>query len=359
MAFILDIVRKVGKPFMNVVNGLVQSLDADGTGRERVARRYGLTIPLSSTTIPIQNSTGVNYDLVGQVGVQGRGMIPLDDEATAAADALFAMEQVRNMNVLLNEIPWLGYDEFTFTVSQSYQFSVPYKASAIQTHFCSPMMNLGEKFLDLARNYRVFKVDGVALNVAFQNQNYSTQTVGYDAIVTKDNIRRLQSSLKEMWASGGSEKYATGHDLEYFSAKANETPAVPDVDAVGTLGDYLFLLDRIQKLPSAKQFGQLVPAQLGIGQPSFRLVALSDSFPSLPVQNTGTEYLSFDYADDFFDPTAQHADYMPVYGKFFFAVSNLFQQTVDVITTIEYRLTCKRRVEKVRYSPADKTSQVS
>ena len=102
MAFLVNLIRTIGKPIANVINNVVQALDDSGKGREEIAKRYGLIGRVYGGGIeqfPSTTTTSLDYRTV-----------PLDDmtpEEREASSALFAIDRVREMNILLKEIPLL------------------------------------------------------------------------------------------------------------------------------------------------------------------------------------------------------------------------------------------------------------
>lgn len=347
-SFIFDLIKNIGKPVLNTINNIVQSLDADGSQRQQLAMRYGLrTLPANVKGVALDHYTRALDSSNPQYA---------SIEEEEAASALFAMQKVREFNVLQNEIPLLGYDDYEFDVAQAYQIKVPVNMSMIQTHFCSPIMNLGAQFLSLAQKFRVFKVERITLKVNFQNQMYSTQTIAYDSIITKQNRTEMQKDLESLMQGHDPAEAATGHVSQFYVAQQDQTPApLPDGTLPGLLSQYLASLSRIQSLPYSKTYDQISPGDFDAEQPSFMLVGMRPSVASNPVLNTGMQFLTFDFASDFFKTYAQdgqliNLDQMPVYGKFHYALSNTFDKDVDVITTLQYHLVCKRNVDNSTYT---------
>lgn len=347
-SFIFNLIKNIGKPVLNTINSIVQSLDSDGSERQNLALRFGLR------TLPALKS-GVSLDHYTRALDSGTPQYASAEEEEAA-NALYAMQKVREFNVLQNEIPLLGYDDYEFDVAQAYQIKVPVNMSVIQTHFCSPIMNLGAKFLSLAQKFRVFKVERITLKVNFQNQMYSTQTIAYDSIVTKENRKEMQNDIEDLMQGHDPSEAATGHMAEFYVAQEGQVPApLPDGTMPGVFGQYLASLARIQSLPYSKTYDQVSPGDFDAEQPSFMLVGMRPAVASNPVLNTGMQFVSFDYASDFFKTYAQdgqaiNLEQMPVYGKFHYAFSNTYNRDVDVITTLQYHLVCKRNVDNSTYT---------
>lgn len=349
MAFLVNLVRTIGKPIANVINGIIQSLDDSGKGREEIARRYGI--------VGRFNGDIDRYRFPSETTSLDYRTVPLDDmtpEEREAASALFAIDRVREMNILLKEIPLLGYDEYIFEDAQSYELVIPSGLSVVQSHFCSPIMNLGAKFLKIATEYRAFKVLGVQLDVSFQNQNYSTQTIAYDTLVTKANQREMQNDLLGYMTGRG--QYATGHRVIYFrSTNEGPDPVLPDGSAPESLSAYMNVLSRIKSLPTAKDYGQLVAGNLAIENPSYVMVGMRPGVVSSPEIHAGMSYFQTSYALDFFKKIATDGDninieQMPVFGKFHYAVSNNFTEPIRLITTLKYKFSCKRHINSATYT---------
>lgn len=340
MAGIWNLIKNIGKPIANVINGIIQSLDESGQGREEIARRYGLI------------GGRYNYD-VRPLDIQTRPLEEMTPEEQEAASALFAIEKVKEMNILLKEIPLLGFDEYIFENAQSYELIVPSGISVVQSHFCSPVMNLGARFLKIATEYRAFKVLGIQLDVSFQNQNYSTQTIAYDTLVTKANQREMQSDIFNYM--NGTAPYATGHRVIYFrSTNEGESPVLPDGSTPESLGAYMNVLARIKSLPTVQDYGQLVAGNLAIENPSYVMVGMRPGVVSSPEIHAGMSYFQTSYALDFFkkfstDGQEINFEQMPVFGKFHYAISNNFTEPIRLITTLKYKFACKRHINSSTY----------
>lgn len=341
MAKIWNLFKTISKPISNIINNIVQSLDESGQGREELARRYGIiglrsyndVQPLSRETIPLD------------------AMTPEEKEAT---NALYAIEKVKEFNILQNEIPLLGFDEYIFEDAQSYELIVPSGISVVQSHFCSPIMNLGAKFLKIAADYRAFRVLGIQLDVSFQNQNYSTQTIAYDPLVTKGNQREMQKDLIDFMS--GIAQYATGHRVTYFrSTNEGEAPILPDGREPESLSAYMNVLSRIKSLPTAQDYGQLVAGKLAIEDPPYVMVGMRPEIVSSSAIEAGTKFFQTSYALDFFKKIATseepiNMEQMPVFGKFHYAVSNNFTEPIRLITTLKYKFSCKRHINNSTYT---------
>lgn len=345
MAAIWNLIKNIGKPVSNVINNIIQSLDDTGSGREEIARRYNIGI------------RRYNYDVKPLAMKADTRTLPLDDmtqEEQNQVSAIYAIERVMEFNLLQNEIPLLGFDEYEFDYSQSYDLTVPSGLSVVQTHFCSPIMNLGAKFLKIATEFQAFKVVKIQLDVSFQNQNYSTQTIAYDTLITKGNQKEMQTDLFNFMS--GIAPYATGHRVVYFqSTNDGIIPNLPDGTPVQSLSAYMNILSRIKNLPTAKDYGQLVAGNLVIDNPSYVMVGMRPDVVSSPAIEAGTKYFQTNYALDFFkkfstDNNNINMEQMPVFGKFHYAVSNSYTEPIRLITNLKYRFSCKRHIDNSTYT---------
>lgn len=344
---VFNVVKNVGKPLLDSINNIVQSLDGDGAQRERLARRYGLTTML----FPPRGQASLPAGLIDGLDHEVRPLA--SDEERDAVNVVYAIEKVRELNVLQEEIPFLGFDEYEFVVAQSFELIVPSRLSVVQTNMCSPVMNLGAKFLSLAQKFRVFKVVGVEFDVSFQNQNYSTQTIAYDPLITEANIEEMQRDLLDYMQ--GTAASATGHRVVYFhSDTQGQAPPLPTGKPIYEFRAYTGVLSKIKALPTAKDYGQLVAGSLAVEQPSYVLAGMRREVAASPVVHPGMSFVQTSYAADFQKTFAQNGQdinmkQMPVFGKFHYAVSNTFEQAIQMITTIKYRVVLKRSIDDSTY----------
>lgn len=305
----------------------------------------------------------------------GAGIIPLDGkkmtaEEAAAMSAMYDLQKALYMNENIEELPFTGFESYPIRLTQSYTLTIPSNTSLVETTYCSPLMNLGEQFKKLSHEYMMYKVIAVKVSIDLQNQNYSTPIFGYDPILSQEDIQTMQNdlwNLSENPANAGNT--ATGHKLQYYYATLkvqNEEPGKvgPNGQKLEGTGKYTRALSDIKSLASSVQYGITEPAAMGMRGPSFRLISMRDDHVSNPVQQSPHKYLSFDGAHYFFEKNTGATDkeiyvaQMPVYGKFHFALSNTFTSNVDLITTVEYTIVCKRKKPASGYLPgSDATSK--
>lgn len=352
---IFNAIKTIGKPILNTVNSLVQSLDADGSDRQRMFRQgWGRNSPLISglgggfTPLGGMRALDMNSD---------KGEVAIAEEDQEVLNTAYVIKKVREMNVMINEIPFLGYDEFSVPVTQSYSVTIPSGLSLIATNFCSPAMNLGKKFVALSKDYRLFRVDKLRYTVDFQNQNFSTQTVAYDPIITKQNKKTMQEDIQK-YTLKNTEETPSGQDVVYFQAYLNGNVPAPGNRPTHTQSEYMALVGRIKTLPTSSEFNQLVNGAIEYEQPGFTLVGMTTTTPAPSVIYSGMQYSTFDFTENMLERSEEAFEsmgvqQMPVYGKFHFCLSNTFKEPVDIITTVEYMLTCKRNVQRATYLEED------
>lgn len=347
MAAIWNLIKNIGKPISNVINNIVQSLDSNGEGREEMARKY--------------RTRGYNYEVLPLAMKANIFTTPLDEmdtEEKEVMSTIYAIERVRDFNTLQNEIALLGYDDHMETIAQSYKLTINPGVSVVQSHFCSPIMNLGAKLQSYAERFRAFRVLSIQLDISFQNQNYSTQTIAYDVLVTKENQREMQTDMYNFMQ--GNAPYATGHRVSYFKSKIDETkPEIPPNAELGSLGTYMNILSRIKSLPTSRDYSQLEAGNLTINEPPYVLVGMRPDIASSPEIHQGMKYFQTGYVMDFFkkfnysstDPNSYiNIEEMPVFGKFHYAISNNYSEPIDMITTLRYKFTFKRTINNSTYT---------
>lgn len=353
---ILNVVRKIGKPVANAINGVIQSLDADGAGRVSVLNRMRLLngrglARADDLLRPLNKGEGyINF--LGDNGVSA-------EEADEAA-AVYTAEQARGLNVMLNEIPFYSDDEFTVVLSQSMSISVPPQVSLVQNLCLSPIMNLCGHLVNLARQYRIMRVDAVMLQVMQQNEVYSTRRVAYNPVVTAHDMQEMVTDLERYYADP--QYTPVGGRARFFHTDDSTEPIV--INGVeyeaGTFRQYVTLQNRIEALPVSKNVDELPERTLGIAQPGMVEVGMRADIASSPVYHPGMEYIGLCYAADFISDEGVHVardrimSTMPVYGTFYYTISNQFDKPVDQILTIKYSITCKQRVDGSTYLDPDR-----
>jgi len=345
---------------INTISGLF--LDDSPEGRSNAMRKM-YSDPRSMIGVPWTGGIDgaplrVVWPLAGVRALdETSGTSPQEDIVNTA---LYETQRALRMNELIKELPFVAFDSFHIELEQSYQVRIPSQSSLIQTNYCSPIMNLGQQFKDLIQEYFMYKVESIQVMVRLQNQNYSTQTIAYDPVVTYDDMRTMQNDLLTL-ANQGSDPAtaATGHAVQYFMSVGQSQEVVgPDGKQMGTASEYLRALSDITSLENTAEYPVGQAAQMGIEGPSFRLVSMRQDHSSNPVEQDPNSYISFDAGRNFFEKVNEqnantlYVDQMPVFGKFHFAMSNMFEKDVDLITGIKYRLVCKRRRQQSGYLPS-------
>lgn len=352
---------------VNTISGLF--LDDSPQGRAEAVRklysdpRQVLGVPYAGVIDPGHTRYHMVGPLAGVRALDGARALGDETQQTPQDEivnvALYETQKALRMNELIKELPFVTFDSFNIFVDQSYQVTIPSGMSIVQTNYCSPIMNLGQNFKDLIDEYLVYKVAGIEVTINMQNQNYSTQTIAYDPMVTHDDIVTMQEDLGRLATGADPSTAATGHMVKYYWGSVTATdPNVRDPNGreIGTINEYLRALSDITSLENATKYPIGTAAAMGIEGPSFRLISMRPDRTSNPVEQDPNSYLSFDAARDFFKQFEQSNDtfyvnQMPVFGKFYFALSNLFEKDVDLITGIKYHLVCKRRRPGKGYLP--------
>ena len=354
LSTILNILRTVGKPVANAINGVIQSLDADGNGR-----LHAINAMRQQDGRPLLTTNAMRGNLRDVVTVLGDAT---PDESDAASAAV-AAQHARDLNIMLHEIPFFEMDEYAIELRQSVAVAIPSNASLIASVCLSPVMNLGGILSNLARQFAVMRVNGVFLEVAQQNQIYSTVELAYDPTVSRADIDDMTTDLEGFYADG---KEAFGTRITYYTASAGQVPGQVEINGAayeqGSFSTYTTRLNRIKRTVTAARAATLPDSTLGIAQPGFRLCPMSSVMPSSPVYFSGMQYIGLEYARDFIGAQGEHMEMndadsqMPVYGKFYYAMSNTYAQPVDQILTVRYNITCKYRRDGATYQNPDETA---
>ena len=286
---------------------------------------------------------------------QSLGTTSQEEKETAAV--VSSAVRARDMNVMLNEIPFYADDEFNVVLSQSISVTVPSGSSLVDALFLSPVMNLGGSLSNLARQFAVMRVNAVMLQVSRQNRVYSTVVLAYSPTLSRDDITEMTTDLDRFYRTP--DYVAIGARVQYFTASARQdaTPVEIGGQQVSRLDFDAFTTtqNRIKRLPISSDVAALPNSTLGVAQPGFLPCPMASTVPRNPVYRAGMDYVSLDFARDFISDDGAHmalADanmYMPVYGKFYYTLSNTYADPVDQILTIRYDMTCKHRVDGSTY----------
>lgn len=256
---------------------------------------------------------------------------------------------------MLNEIPFAAMDEYAVELRQSVSVAIPSNSSLIAAVYLSPVMNLGGMLSNLAQQYALMRIDGVSLEVAQQNQIYSTVEIAYDPTLAKADIAEMLSDLTRFYADGNT---PFGVRIAYFTSSAGATAGQVEINGITyqqkDFATYTNALNRIKRSMAAQRASALPDSAMTIAQPGFRLCPMANTMPADPIYRPGMEYVALEYAADFItdDGHMQLADAdspMPVYGKFYYAMSNTYEQPVDQILTVRYSITCKHRRDGSSY----------
>lgn len=358
-----------------IANGIhtISGLFLDDTPENRLRfRQLATRMPHGLIGVPYTTVAGQSSIAGSLAGVRALdGVRALGDETQpslqeeVATTALYEVQRALHMNNLIKELPFISYDEFVMPLEQSYSVTIPSNTSLVQINYCCPIMNFGNQFQTLINDFYVYKVTGIELTVNLQNQLYSTQTIAYDPVISADDIASMQRDLTNLsLPDSDMASAATGHMVHYFTTDINDNDPGFDINGkrMGTTSEYLRVLSEIKKLDNATQFPNGTPGQMGVTGPSFRLVAMRPDHVSNPVQQDSNSFLAFDAARGFFDkmPVGNtalfHVEQMPVFGKFYYTLSNTFEKTVDLITGIKCVVVCKRRKSSGGYLPPAMTN---
>lgn len=311
----------------------------------------------------------------------------LTEDQKQLINAIYTEQFSRIMSESMEELPYFGYDTYQYQMSQSYSVPIPTGTSLIETTYCCPIMNLGNAFKEMASKYHVYKIDGIELSIEAQNQNYSTQIIGYDTLVTNEDIKIIQEDLETLANGGNKRSSATGHSVKYYYAervpvdetlekieekqrgrredrkehkgegesKTVEPTIGPDGKPLKSFSEYLIETSKIKRLVSSASFHVGSNANVGVNSPGCRFVSMRRDQVSDEKSSPPGTYTLFSAAQDFFvQETETNRDQlymhkMPVYGKIHFAVSNQYDKEINLITTINYVITCKRDIQKASY----------
>lgn len=355
---VISAVKSIAKPVANAVNGIIQSLDSSSDSDhlrnlvvEKLKLKHGLNQGISYLPISLDDHSSKfreiyippetkarwerevqrqfqkrlfpfdqSLDASSFKDVKKRGNIKMileqkrrieemlqatnttlsEDEKEEASRVLFTIKRVQEFIILQNEIPLLGYDEYEYQISQVSELVILSGESVVQTVYCSPLLNV-PKFSEFCQEFEAYKVIGMRFETMNQNQDYSTQTIAYDSLLTRSNKRDI---------------------LEDHSQQGIRRMSFTQGDQI-----YTQVLSRIKSLPVSYNFNQIEKGILDIKYPSFILIG------SNPEIFEGGQFFE------------THDQEYPVFGKFHYAVSNQFFQPIHLLTSITYHVIFKKRID--------------
>lgn len=369
---ILNGIRRFGKPIANVINGVIQSLDATGEGRYRVMNDIRLARGLPILTLDGYPKTLASGEENAYMRVLGEASADEREEAAA----VYTAEQARGMNVILNEIPFFSNQDYDIVLNQSYSITVPTYSGIVQEIYANPLMNLGGRLVNLAQEYRVMRVNSIEIRLERQNEIYSTRVISYNPVITKRDRNEMINDLEQYYANGPNVPENTnpkkinplGSRTLFFYGSTDLTQEQKELLQAKLEGyeihdfvSYVRTTNKLQELAVSKTVEQLPESTLGIAQPGMRLVGMTKQMNTNPVYYPGMEYVALDYTDGFLvdnngklvPDRNMVSSQMPVYGAFYMFFSNMFNKDVDQILTIQYHLTCKQRIDGSTYNDPD------
>lgn len=229
MAAILSSIWRVVRPILKTTTGVLHNVLGDEDQRLRYVSEmahnpYALRgSPLFNIAGALQAPTGVQA-LEGVYALDSGNPSDLTEQQRQIINALYTEQVCSILAETIQDLPYSGYDSFQFELTQSYSVPIPTGTSLIETNYCSPIMNLGRAFQEKAAGYYVYKVDCISLQIEAQNQNYSTQIIGYDPLVTDDDIATIQEDLAKLANGGNPRTSATGHSVRYYYADNTQIP---------------------------------------------------------------------------------------------------------------------------------------
>lgn len=369
MAFfskVFNVIKKVGKPILNSINAVVQSLDDNGRQKTFAEILAGIKHPIGG---------GMVNPFLNVQSLDGT-MRPLDaatDEERQQVQTIYAAEQAHAMNVILNEIPFFDYKEYEFTLTQSFAVTVPSQTSLIQTIYANPLMNLGGKLINLAAQFEVMRVNGISLCIQQQNEFYSTRQVAYSSVIKSEDREEMLRDLEQYYENGPNvAENANPNKITPVGAKSlffYATDSMTEQERqeiqrrnptlhIGEFSQFVDLSNKITTLENSSNVAELERSTLVVPEPTMRMLAMKRGIATNPVYCAGMEYISLDYTDGYYvekeygyGPDRDRIEsLMPVYGKFYFYLSNRFEKAVDQIVDISYSITCRYPISSATYT---------
>lgn len=264
---------------------------------------------------------GVHPSLMGYFETLDEEKSPGSNTEQVAAMLLRAQTTA----LLMNELRLVG-PSFSIRMEQSVSLTIPAKLALVETLVCCPL--LSPQFQTLARTYAVYRCDGVSFTTKAQNENWSTQTLVYDPLV----------SLHEQNAIRRDKTDKPCELREWYSAMLGAYD--PEGNLARPMQFYLERVSELNAIPGAVSIPSLGTGQLSIPYPSTQLMATQETQISSPV---------LEEAGVFFAPEQEE---LPLFGKMVLALANESSRPVSLIGTITYHLVWKRRRRKGGYLPS-------